>query len=175
MAMLPKNLPRPEDCQGAQALWYDRKKYVIINFVVQNPKDVEVDIQDTFIVLSCKDVGDNSIYNHIYFYDKVIKFDSQVKVYDRSIHILIRKAKENVAWPRLQKDGDLKPNWMAVDFDNWRDWENEEDEGMAEYEQYFDMIQDMGNKKGGPPAMDDLDDLVSTARIHLQFAFHNNH
>lgn len=28
---------------------------------------------------------------------------------------------------------------MAVDFDNWRDWENEEDEGMAEYEQYFDV------------------------------------
>lgn len=88
---------------------------------------------------------------------------------------------------------------MAVDFENWRDWANEEDEGMAEYEQYvevsvtlpnrlmsmfeglhilrsvtlihgfpFQMIQDIGSKKGAPPAMDDLDDLVSTARIYLQ-------
>uniref|UniRef100_A0A4W5QAH8 Prostaglandin E synthase 3 like n=1 Tax=Hucho hucho TaxID=62062 RepID=A0A4W5QAH8_9TELE len=159
MAMLPKNLPRPEECQGAQTLWYDKKKYVAINFMVQNPKDVEVDIQDTYIVLSCKDVDDNNMYNHIYFYDKVMKFDSQVKIYDRSIHILIRKVKENVAWPRLQKDANLKPNWMAVDFENWRDWANEEDEGMAEYEQYVEMIRDIGSKKGGPPAMDDLDDL----------------
>ncbi|XP_064780156.1 putative protein PTGES3L isoform X2 [Oncorhynchus masou masou] len=155
MAMLPKNLPRPEECQGAQTLWYDKKKYVAINFMVQNPKDVEVDIQDTYIVLSCKDVDDNNMYNHIYFYDK----DSQVKIYDRSIHILIRKVKENVAWPRLQKDANLKPNWMSVDFENWRDWANEEDEGMAEYEQYVEMIQDIGSKKGAPPAMDDLDDL----------------
>ncbi|XP_051770654.1 putative protein PTGES3L isoform X1 [Ctenopharyngodon idella] len=153
---MPK-IVRPEDCQPARTLWYDRKKYVTINFVVQNPKDVQVDIQDTKIILSCKDVDDNNIYNEIEFYDRVFKSDSREKVFDRTINVLIRKVKENVAWPRLQKDL-AKPAWLLVDFDNWRDWENEEEDGMAEYDQYMDMLNEMKNK-GEPPAMDDLDDL----------------
>uniref|UniRef100_A0A9J8BS10 Prostaglandin E synthase 3 like n=1 Tax=Cyprinus carpio carpio TaxID=630221 RepID=A0A9J8BS10_CYPCA len=143
--------------QPARTLWYDRKKYVTINFVVQNPKDVQVDIQDTKVILSCKDVDDNNIYNEIEFYDKVFKADSREKVFDRTINLLIRKVKENVAWPRLQKDL-AKPAWLLVDFDNWRDWEHEEEEGMAEYEDFVDMLNEMKNK-GEPPAMDDLDDL----------------
>ncbi|NP_001313640.1 putative protein PTGES3L [Danio rerio] len=153
---MPK-IVRPENCQPAKTLWYDRKKYVTINFVVQNPKDVQVDVQDKKIILSCKDVDDNNIYNEIEFYDRVLKADSREKVHDRTINVLIRKVKENVAWPRLQKDT-AKPAWLLVDFDNWRDWEHEEEEGMAEYEQYVDMLNDVKNK-GEPPAMDDLDDL----------------
>lgn len=153
---MPK-IVRPENCQPAKTLWYDRKKYVTINFVVQNPKDVQVDVQDKKIILSCKDVDDNYIYNEIEFYDRVFKADSREKVHDRTINVLIRKVKENVAWPRLQKDS-AKPAWLLVDFDNWRDWEHEEEEGMAEYEQYVDMLNDVKNK-GEPPAMDDLDDL----------------
>ncbi|XP_077062146.1 putative protein PTGES3L [Siphateles boraxobius] len=153
---MPK-IVRPENCQPARTLWYDRKKYITINFAVQNPKDVQVDIQDTKIILSCKDVDDNNIYNEIEFYDRVFKADSTEKVFDRTINILIRKVKEHVAWPRLQKDL-AKPAWLLVDFDNWRDWENEEEDGMAEYEQYVDMLNDMKNK-GEPPAMDDLGDL----------------
>ncbi|KTF82070.1 hypothetical protein cypCar_00006694 [Cyprinus carpio] len=153
---MPK-IVRPENCQPARTLWYDRKKYVTINFVVQNPKDVQVDIQDTKVILSCKDVDDNNIYNEIEFYDKVFKADSREKVFDRTINLLIRKVKENVAWPRLQKDL-AKPAWLLVDFDNWRDWEHEEEEGMAEYEDFVDMLNEMKNK-GEPPAMDDLDDL----------------
>ncbi|XP_051770655.1 putative protein PTGES3L isoform X2 [Ctenopharyngodon idella] len=148
---------RRRPIQPARTLWYDRKKYVTINFVVQNPKDVQVDIQDTKIILSCKDVDDNNIYNEIEFYDRVFKSDSREKVFDRTINVLIRKVKENVAWPRLQKDL-AKPAWLLVDFDNWRDWENEEEDGMAEYDQYMDMLNEMKNK-GEPPAMDDLDDL----------------
>uniref|UniRef100_A0A672Q0V2 CS domain-containing protein n=2 Tax=Sinocyclocheilus grahami TaxID=75366 RepID=A0A672Q0V2_SINGR len=153
---MPK-IVRPENCQAAKTLWYDRKNYVTINFVVQNPKDVQVDVQDTKIILSCKDVDDNNIYNEIEFYDRVYKADSREKVFDRTINLLIRKVKENVAWPRLQKDL-AKPTWLLVDFDNWRDWEHEEEEGMAEYEEYMDMLNEMKNK-GEPPAMDDLDDL----------------
>ncbi|KAK9965139.1 hypothetical protein ABG768_004248 [Culter alburnus] len=153
---MPK-IVRPDDCQPAKTLWYDRKKYVTINFMVQNPKDVQVDIQDTKIILSCKDVDDNNIYNEIEFYDRVFKSDSREKVFDRTINVLIRKVKENVAWPRLQKDT-AKPAWLLVDFDNWRDWEHEEEDGRAEYDQYMDMLNEMKNK-GEPPAMDDLDDL----------------
>lgn len=33
----------------------------------------------------------------------------------------------------------LQPAWLLVDFDNWRDWEHEEEDGMAEYEHYIDV------------------------------------
>ncbi|XP_028825708.1 putative protein PTGES3L [Denticeps clupeoides] len=148
---------RPDDCQPAKCLWFDRKKYVTLNFLIQQPKNVQVDIQDDKMVLCCRDVDDNKIYNEIYFYDKVQKYDCREKVYDRTINLLIRKRKEHVAWPRLTKDT-AKPSWISVDFDNWRDWEHEEDEGMAEYEQYVDMLQDL-SKKEECPTMDDLDDL----------------
>ncbi|XP_046888361.1 putative protein PTGES3L [Hypomesus transpacificus] len=154
---MPK-IVRPEDCQPAHALWYDRKKYVTINFMVQKPRDVQVEILNNKMVLCCKS-DDETIYNEIYFYDEVQKFDSREKVYDRSINVLLRKITPDVAWPRLQKDT-AKPSWINVDFDNWRDWEHEEDEGMAEFEQYADMMQEMTSKnKSGPPAMDDLFDL----------------
>ncbi|PWA14160.1 hypothetical protein CCH79_00016753, partial [Gambusia affinis] len=63
--------------------------------------------------------------------------DSRETVHERTIHVLLRKMKPDVAWPRLQKDP-AKPSWISVDFDNWRDWEHEEDEGKAEYDQYMD-------------------------------------
>ncbi|KAJ8414453.1 hypothetical protein AAFF_G00053230 [Aldrovandia affinis] len=150
-------ITRPDDCQPARTLWFDRKKYVTVNFMVQNSKDLIVDIQEDKMILSCKSVDDINIYNEIYFYDRVLKFDSRERRYDRTINVILRKVKENVAWPRLTKDT-AKPSWLAVDFDNWRDWEQEEDDGRAEYEQYMDMLHDM-SKKGEAPAMDDLDDL----------------
>ncbi|XP_030631540.1 putative protein PTGES3L [Chanos chanos] len=151
------NIVRPDDCIPAKTLWFDRKKYVTVNFLVQKPRDVQVDIQENKMILSCKDDDDNNIYNEIYFYDRIHKHDSRERCHDRTINVLIRKMKENVAWPRLTKDP-AKPSWLFVDFDNWRDWEHEEEDGMAEYEQYMDMLNDV-KKKGEPPSMDDLDDL----------------
>ncbi|KAI5103089.1 putative protein PTGES3L, partial [Silurus meridionalis] len=151
---MPK-IVRPENCQPAKTVWFDRKKYVTVNFLVQKPTNVQVDIQETKIILSCKDDDDNNIYNEIEFYDRVQKNDSREKVYDRTINVLIRKIKENVAWPRLNKGTD-KPAWLSVDFDNWRDWEHEEEDGQAEFEQYMDMLSEM-KQKGEPPSMDDLE------------------
>lgn len=37
--------------QPARAAWFDRKKYVTINFVVHKPKDVQVDIQTDKMIL----------------------------------------------------------------------------------------------------------------------------
>ncbi|XP_046710805.1 putative protein PTGES3L isoform X1 [Silurus meridionalis] len=155
---MPK-IVRPENCQPAKTVWFDRKKYVTVNFLVQKPTNVQVDIQETKIILSCKDDDDNNIYNEIEFYDRVQKNDSREKVYDRTINVLIRKIKENVAWPRLNKGTD-KPAWLSVDFDNWRDWEHEEEDGQAEFEQYMDMLSEM-KQKGEPPSMDDLEFDVS--------------
>uniref|UniRef100_A0A3B3RBL8 Prostaglandin E synthase 3 like n=1 Tax=Paramormyrops kingsleyae TaxID=1676925 RepID=A0A3B3RBL8_9TELE len=143
--------------QPARVLWFDRKKYVTVNFIVQNCRDLQVDIQKDKMILSCKTEDDISIYNEIHFYDQVHIHDSRETRHDRTVHVLLRKVKENVAWPRLTKDP-VKPIWLSVDFDNWRDWEHEEEEGMEEYGHYVDMLKDM-SKKTEIPTMDDLDDL----------------
>ncbi|XP_049420196.1 putative protein PTGES3L [Epinephelus fuscoguttatus] len=149
---------RPEESQPAQARWFDRKKYVTINFMVQKPKDVQVDIQTDKIVLCCKNDEDDVIYNELYFYEKVLKHDCREKVFDRSINVLLRKMKPDYAWPRLQRD-EAKASWINVDFDNWRDWEHEEDEGKEEYDRYMDVIQELAtSNKGQTPDMDDLSD-----------------
>ncbi|XP_035518694.1 putative protein PTGES3L [Morone saxatilis] len=148
---------RPEESQPAHALWFDRKKYVTVNFMVHKPKDVQVDIQTDKMILCCKNHSDDVIYNELYFYDKVQINDSRERVYDRSIHVLLRKIKPDFAWPRLQKD-EAKPSWIAVDFDNWRDWEHEEDEGKEEFYRYADMIQEIASNKGAAPDMGDLSD-----------------
>ncbi|KAF7204783.1 putative protein PTGES3L [Nothobranchius furzeri] len=151
-------IARPEESQPANALWFDRKKYVTINFLIQKPKDVQVDIQPDKMILCCRNETDDVFYNELYFYDKVQINDSRESVHERTIHVLLRKMKPDCAWPRLQKDS-AKPAWISVDFDNWRDWEHEEDEGKEEYDRYMDMIQDMArSNKGEAPDMGDLSD-----------------
>ncbi|KAA8581746.1 hypothetical protein FQN60_003327 [Etheostoma spectabile] len=153
---------RPEESQPAHALWYDRKKYVTINFMVHKPKDVQVDIQPNKMILCCKNDSDDVIYNELHFYETVQINDSREKVYDRTINILLRKLKPDYAWPQLQKDS-AKPSWISVDFDNWRDWEHEEDDGKEEYDRYMDMIQEMASSnKGQAPDMGDLSDFVTS-------------
>nr|XP_020461856.1 putative protein PTGES3L [Monopterus albus] len=149
---------RPEASQPAHAVWFDRKKYVTINFMVQRPKDVQVDIQPDKMILCCKNETHDVFYNELHFYEKVQINDSRERVYDRTINVLLRKVKPDYAWPRLQKDS-AKPSWLSVDFDNWRDWEHEDSEGKEEYDRYMDMIQEMAaGNKGETPDMGDLSD-----------------
>uniref|UniRef100_A0A3B3ZKA6 CS domain-containing protein n=1 Tax=Periophthalmus magnuspinnatus TaxID=409849 RepID=A0A3B3ZKA6_9GOBI len=148
-----------ERSQPAHAYWFDRKKYVTVNFVVQKPKDVKVDIQTDKMILYCKNEEEDVFYNELHFFDKVqINVSTQLKrVYDRTINVLLRKIKPDFAWPRLQKNSE-KPSWISVDFDNWRDWEHEEDDGKEEYDRYMDVKMSTNNK-GPAPDMDDLSDV----------------
>ncbi|KAH1174116.1 hypothetical protein KIL84_002260 [Mauremys mutica] len=141
--------------QPAKTLWYDRPRYVFLEFCVEDSTDVKVDIDDHRVVFSCKNADGVEMYNEINLYARVNSKDSQQKRSDRSITCFIRKWKEKVAWPRLTKEN-IKPVWLFVDFDNWRDWEGDEEAEMAMAEQYAELLQKV-TVKGTPPAMDDLD------------------
>ncbi|EPY88181.1 hypothetical protein CB1_000194008 [Camelus ferus] len=141
--------------QHARTLWYDRPKYVFMEFCVEDSTDVHVLIEDHRIVFSCQNADGVELYNEIEFYAKVNSKDSQDKRSGRSITCFVRKWKENVAWPRLTKE-DIKPVWLSVDFDNWRDWEGDEEAELAQVEHYAELLKKVSTKKP-PPAMDDLD------------------
>nr|XP_055244045.1 putative protein PTGES3L isoform X3 [Gorilla gorilla gorilla] len=121
--------------QHARTLWYDRP--------------------------SCKNADGVELYNEIEFYAKVNSKDSQDKRSSRSITCFVRKWKEKVAWPRLTKE-DIKPVWLSVDFDNWRDWEGDEEMELAHVEHYAELLKKVSTKRP-PPAMDDLDDDSDSA------------
>ncbi|XP_050791312.1 putative protein PTGES3L isoform X3 [Gopherus flavomarginatus] len=141
--------------QSAKTLWYDRPWYIFLEFCVEDSTDVKVDIEDHRVVFSCKNADGVEMYNEINLYARVNSKDSQQKRSDRSITCFVRKWKEKVGWPRLTKEN-IKPVWLFVDFDNWRDWEGDEEAEMAMTEQYAELLQKV-TVKGTPPAMDDLD------------------
>ncbi|KAM5212963.1 putative protein PTGES3L isoform 1-T1 [Hipposideros larvatus] len=151
--------------QHARTLWYDRPKYVFMEFCVEDSTDVQVLIEDHRIVFSCKNADGVELYNEIEFYAKVNSKDSQDKRSGRSITCFVRKLKENVAWPRLTKE-DNKPVWLSVDFDNWRDWEGDEEVELAQVEHYAELLKKVSTKRP-PPAMDDLDTLGNPSKTLL--------
>ncbi|XP_025056522.1 alanyl-tRNA editing protein Aarsd1 [Alligator sinensis] len=143
--------------QPAKTLWYDRPRYVFLEFCVEDSIDVKVDIQDYWVIFSCKNVDGVEFYNKIDFYARVNSKDSQNKRSGRSITCFMRKWKEKVAWPRLTKEN-IKPAWLFVDFDNWRDWEGDEEVEKVMVEEYAELLQKVTHKDP-PPTMDDLDDF----------------
>ncbi|KAM6163144.1 alanyl-tRNA editing protein Aarsd1 isoform 1-T1 [Rhynchocyon petersi] len=140
-----------------------------MEFCVEDNSDARVLIEDHRIVFSCKNADGVELYNEIEFYAKVNSKDSQDKRSSRSITCFVRKWKENVAWPRLTKE-DIKPVWLSVDFDNWRDWEGDEEAELAQVEHYAELLKKVSTKRP-PPAMDDLDfttTVVSCCPAELQ-------
>ncbi|KAF6091880.1 hypothetical protein HJG60_000021 [Phyllostomus discolor] len=57
--------------QQARTLWYDRPKYVFMEFCVEDSTDVHVLIEDHRIVFSCRNADGVELYNEIEFYAKV--------------------------------------------------------------------------------------------------------
>ncbi|XP_038610469.1 alanyl-tRNA editing protein Aarsd1-like isoform X3 [Tachyglossus aculeatus] len=141
--------------QHAKTLWYDRPKYVYMEFCVEDSVDARVLIEDYRVVFSCKTPEGVELYNEIPLFARVNSKDSQDKRSGRSVTCFVRKWKEKVAWPRLTKE-DNKPVWLSVDFDNWRDWEGEEEGELAQVEHYAELLKKV-SVKGPAPAMDDLD------------------
>uniref|UniRef100_A0A6I8PPD1 Prostaglandin E synthase 3 like n=1 Tax=Ornithorhynchus anatinus TaxID=9258 RepID=A0A6I8PPD1_ORNAN len=141
--------------QHAKTLWYDRPRYVFMEFCVEDSVDARVLIEDYRVVFSCKTPDGVELYNEIPLFARVNSKDSQDKRSGRSVTCFVRKWKEKVAWPRLTKE-DSKPVWLAVDFDNWRDWEGEEEGELAQVEHYAELLKKV-SAKGPAPAMDDLD------------------
>lgn len=56
---------------------------------------------------------------------------------------------------------DIKPVWLSMDFDNWRDWEEEYEVELAQVECYAELLRKVSTKRP-PPGMEDLDDDSDT-------------
>nr|XP_020466249.1 prostaglandin E synthase 3 [Monopterus albus] len=136
----------------ATAKWYDRRDCVFIEFCVADSRDVKVNFDKTKCGFSC--LGGTDCVKHeneIDLFDTIDENESKHKRTDRSVLCYLRKAQPGKAWPRLTKEK-AKLSWLSVDFNNWKDWEDDSDEEMGNFDQFSDMMNNMGGE-------DDLPDL----------------
>ncbi|KAI2566436.1 PTGES3 isoform 7 [Pan troglodytes] len=70
----------------------------------------------------------------------------------------LRKGESGQSWPRLTKER-AKLNWLSVDFNNWKDWEDDSDEDMSNFDRFSEMMNNMGGDEDVDlPEVDGADD-----------------
>lgn len=132
----------------ASAKWYDRRDAVFVEFCVEDSRDVKVVFDKTKLAFSCVS-GDNVKHqNEVELFGEIDPKESKQKRTDRSVLCCLQKAEPGKTWERLAKSK-AKCNWLSLDFNNWKDWENDSDEDLSGFDKFSEIMKNMGG--------DDLD------------------
>ena len=136
-----------------QCLWAQRADKVFLTLLIQDAKDVKIDLTETELKVTALS-GTNSYSASFSFYKKLSRADSFNKVSGPSIAFVLLKQDEEW-WPRLL-DATAKPNWLKTDFNKWRD---EDDEGEDEVVDPSEGMNGMGG--GGMPGGMDFSKMMA--------------
>ncbi|KAK9954186.1 hypothetical protein ABG768_016280 [Culter alburnus] len=146
--------------QPATAKWYDRREAVFIEFCIEDSKDVQVKFDKTKLDFSCVGGTDNmKHHNEVELFESIDPNESKHKRTDRSVFCCLKKAESGKSWPRLTKEK-TKLNWLSVDFNNWKDWEDDSDEELSSFDRFSEMMNNMGGEDDLPD-VDGADDEES--------------
>ncbi|NP_001080608.1 prostaglandin-E synthase 3 [Xenopus laevis] len=145
--------------QPASAKWYDRRDYVFLEFCVEDSKNVKTDFDKNKLTFSCLGGADSVKYlNEVELFQSIDPNASKHKRTDRSVLCCLRKGEPGKSWPRLTKEK-AKLNWLSVDFNNWKDWEDDSDEDMSNFDHFSEMMNNMGGDEDVDlPEVDGADD-----------------
>ncbi|XP_048034372.1 prostaglandin E synthase 3 isoform X1 [Chanodichthys erythropterus] len=125
--------------QPATAKWYDRREAVFIEFCIEDSKDVQVKFDKTKLDFSCVGGTDNmKHHNEVELFESIDPNESKHKRTDRSVFCCLKKAESGKSWPRLTKEK-TKLNWLSVDFNNWKDWEDDSDEELSSFDRFSEV------------------------------------
>uniref|UniRef100_A0A6I8SPY5 Prostaglandin E synthase 3 n=1 Tax=Xenopus tropicalis TaxID=8364 RepID=A0A6I8SPY5_XENTR len=149
--------------QPASAKWYDRRDYVFVEFCVEDSKEVKTDFDKNKLTFSCLGGADNVKYlNEVELFQSIDPNESKHKRTDRSVLCCLRKGESGQSWPRITKEK-AKLNWLSVDFNNWKDWEDDSDEDMSNFDRFSEMMNNMGGDEDVDlPEVDGADDKCLT-------------
>ncbi|XP_036389109.1 prostaglandin E synthase 3 [Megalops cyprinoides] len=148
--------------QPATAKWYDRRDHVFIEFCVEDSKDVQVKFEKSKLSFGCHGGTDNLKHqNEIDLFEVIDPNESKHKRTDRSVLCCLRKAEPGKSWPRLTKEK-AKLNWLSVDFNNWKDWEDDSDEELSSFDRFSEMMNNMGGDDDLPEVDGAEDDSVDS-------------
>ncbi|XP_028849628.1 prostaglandin E synthase 3 isoform X1 [Denticeps clupeoides] len=125
--------------QSAATKWYDRRDAVFVEFCVEDSKEVQVKFEKLKLNFSCVGGTDNAKHqNEVDLFDAIDPNESKHKRTDRSVFCCLRKAEAGKSWPRLTKEK-TKLNWLSVDFNNWKDWEDDSDEDLSSFDRFSEV------------------------------------
>lgn len=127
----------------APAKWYDRRDAVFIEFCVEDSRDVKVNFDKNKLNFSCVSGTDINQLNVLELFGEIDPKESKHRRTDRSVLCCLRKAEPGKTWDRLTK-AKAKCNWLSVDFNNWKDWENDSDEDLSGFEKFSEIMKNMG-------------------------------
>ena len=89
---------------------------------------------------------------------------------DRSILCCLRKGESGWSWPGLTKER-AKLNWLSVDFNKWKDWEDDSEEDTSNFDRFSETRNMGGDEDADLPEVDgadddsqDSEDVMKTAR-----------
>nr|ACQ58071.1 Prostaglandin E synthase 3 [Anoplopoma fimbria] len=132
--------------QPATAKWYDRRDSVFVEFCVEDSKDVKVNFDKSKFVFGCVSGTDNiKQQNTVDLFGEIDPKDSKYRRTDRSVLLCLRKAEAGKSWPRLTKDK-TKSNWLSVDFNNWKDWEDDSEDDLSSFDKFSEMMNTIGRE-----------------------------
>lgn len=141
-------------------LWAQRKDDVFLTFSVES-KDPIIKIEKDSIYFKGVNLQDKK--NHevtIQLYDTIVPENSAYVNKGRCIEMVLRKEKKNAPyWPSVTKDK-KKPHYLKVDFNKWKDEDDEEADGGGDNYDIEEMLRTMGGAagdKGEKPSFDDLE------------------
>jgi len=109
-------------------MWAQRPNLIFLTVCLEDTKDpqIEVDTEKLYF----KAVGGPEKKMHevtINFHGEIDKEKSKFAVRDRVIEFALEKKEVGPYWPRLCKDK-TKQHWLKIDFNKWRDEDDESDE-----------------------------------------------
>lgn len=143
-------------------LWAQRKENVFLTFSIES-KDPNIKMEKNSIYFKGVNAQDNKVYEvTIPLYDTIVPERSGFNNKGRCIEMVLHKEKDAPFWPSLTKDN-KKPHYLKIDFNKWRDEdEDDEEKGTGDVD-IMDMLKTMGggtdgqNTKEKKPFFNDLE------------------
>lgn len=143
-------------------LWAQRKVDVFLTFSIES-KDPTIKIEKDSVYFKGVNASDNKTHEvTIPLYDAVIPESSGFVNKGRCIEMILRKEKKDAPyWPSLTKDK-KKPHYLKVDFNKWKDEDDEEENGGDNAYDLEELLRSMGGggaagDKADKPSFDDLE------------------
>ena len=138
----PIPLPRSQCNCFYKVVW---SKGICLPWIcVEDSKDVNVNFEKSKLILTCLRGSDH--FKHLNKIDLFNCFDPNDFKHKRMVRCILCclwKGESGQSWPRLTKER-VKLNWFSVDFNNWKDWEDDSDEDMSNFDRFSEMMNNMG-------------------------------
>ncbi|XP_013194073.1 uncharacterized protein CG16817-like [Amyelois transitella] len=143
-------------------LWAQRKEDVFLTISVES-KDPIIKIEKDSVYFKGVNVPDNKVHEvTIPLYDAVVPENSGFVNKGRCIEMVLRKEKKDASyWPNLTKDK-KKPHYLKIDFNKWRDEDDDEEGNAGSAYDLEEMLRSMGGGGAGgdkpdKPSFEDLE------------------